>query len=61
MSELPKVIGAPEWLKERMRKLRSLPPPTLEEVKTAWEASAKWRDEYGFECVERIKKAEYIR
>jgi len=55
------VIGAPQWLKDRMAKLRAMPPPTLEEVRTMWAASAKWQDEYGFECVERIKKAKYIR
>jgi len=53
----PDVIEAPEWLKERMRKVQALPPPTLEEVKTAWEASANWE----FDCVKEIRKAKYIR
>lgn len=61
MSELPKVIGAPQWLKDRMAKLRAMPPPTLEEVRSQFVAGAKWQDEYGFECVERIKKASHIR
>ena len=28
-----KVIEAPQWLKDRMEKLKQLPPPTLEKVK----------------------------
>jgi hypothetical protein len=39
----PTVIPAPEWLVERMEQLRKLPPPTLEEVKTQLEASARFR------------------
>lgn len=56
-----KVVGAPQWLIDRMETLRKLPPPTLEKVKTQFDASKKWQDEYGFECVEQIKKANYIR
>lgn len=56
-----RVIPAPQWLKDRMAALRAMPPPTIEEVRTAWAASAKWQEEYGFECVEKIKKAKYIR
>ena len=40
--ECPKrVQEAPQWLKERMERLKNLPAPTLEEVKTQLEASAK--------------------
>ena len=34
------VIGAPQWLKDRMEAIRKLPPPTLEEVRQQWKASA---------------------
>ena len=34
------IVGAPEWLKERMRKLRQRPPPSLEEVRQSFAASA---------------------
>jgi len=57
MNDLPEVIPAPEWLKERMRKIKALPPPTLEEVRQQFEASANWE----FECVKQIREADYIR
>ena len=39
------VIPAPLWLKRRMEALRALPPPTLEEVRQSFAASAEhsWR------------------
>ncbi len=51
------VEGAPQWLKDCMEALRKLPPPTLEEVKTVFAASANWE----WDCVKKIKKASYIR
>jgi len=33
------VIGAPEWLKQRMAKLAKLPPQTLEKVRAQFRAS----------------------
>jgi len=40
------VIRAPAWLRERMRRLRERPPPTLEKVRAQFRASAEqsWRD-----------------
>jgi len=40
-----KVIGAPQWLKDRMEALKKLPPPTLEEVQKQWETCARLRRE----------------
>jgi len=37
--ERSQVIEAPDWLVERMRKVRELPPPTLEKVRQQFEAS----------------------
>lgn len=53
------VIGAPHWLRERMRKLRAMPPPTLEEVRIQFAASAHTRRDPELEA--RIKRAEIIR
>jgi len=36
-----KPIPAPEWLKEQMRKLRDLPPPTPDQVERQFRASAE--------------------
>lgn len=55
------VCKAPQWLIDRMEALKKMPPPTLEEVRQQFEAGKKWQDEYGFECVEKIKKASHIR
>jgi len=44
-----------------MEALKKMPPPTLEEVHQQMEASRKWQEEYGFGCVEKIKKAKYLR
>ena len=41
------VIPAPDWLVKRMESLRHMPPPTLDEVKTQLEASAKSRRDVG--------------
>jgi hypothetical protein len=57
----PEVTRAPQWLVDRMEALKKLPPPTLEEVEAQFAACAKWQDEYGFSCVEKIKKSDYIR
>ncbi len=40
------VLRAPAWLRERMRRLREMPPPTIEEVQAQFAASAEqsWRD-----------------
>jgi hypothetical protein len=35
--------SAPQWLIDRMEALKKLPPPTLEEVRAQFEASAKFR------------------
>lgn len=52
MNEMPKVIGAPQWLKDLMEALRKLPSPTveqvrvqLEQVRAQLEASARIRRE----------------
>jgi hypothetical protein len=37
-----KVIPAPKWLKERMKKLSKLPPPTKEIVEKQFQASIKF-------------------
>jgi hypothetical protein len=42
-TKAPPVIEAPQWLKDRMAKLRAMPPPTLEEVETQMKASAEHR------------------
>jgi hypothetical protein len=55
------VITAPQWYKDQMAALRKMPPPTLEKVRAQWKASAEWDAKYGFECVEKIKKAKYLR
>lgn len=34
-----KVMPAPQWLVDRMERISQLPPPTLEEVETAFRAS----------------------
>lgn len=41
--QYPKVIGAPQWLKDQRAVLRQMPPPTLEEVRTQFKASAEVR------------------
>ena len=43
--ECPKST-TPLWLKERMERLKNLPAPTLEEVKTQLEASARYVQEF---------------
>lgn len=40
---ISKIKGAPEWLKNRMKALKKLPPPTLKEVEESFKASAKFR------------------
>jgi hypothetical protein len=55
---LQDVIGAPQWLKDRMKKLRELPPPTIEEVREQWKSSIEQQRYMG---VEDIRKAKYIR
>ena len=36
------VIQAPNWLKKRMRELRAMPPPSIEQIKIQMEASANY-------------------
>ncbi len=36
------VIGAPQWLKDRMARLAKRPPPTLEKVRAQFKASEEW-------------------
>jgi len=36
------VLRAPYWFRERMRKVREMPPPTIEQVMRQLEASANW-------------------
>jgi hypothetical protein len=38
------VIQAPNWLQDRMAKLKTLPPPTLEKVKFQLKASKDFRN-----------------
>jgi hypothetical protein len=40
------VTPAPDWLIERMEKLKKLPPPTLEEVEMQFRAVERMRLEY---------------
>lgn len=45
MVEVPgigKVLGPPHWYREQLRKLREMPPPTLEQVERQFRASAEW-------------------
>ena len=39
--EAEKVIGAPQWLKDRKAALAKRPPPTVERVRAQWKASAE--------------------
>jgi hypothetical protein len=41
--EKPKVIEAPQWLKDRMARIKQMPPPTAEQVETQMKASASLR------------------
>ena len=41
--EAKKATSAPQWLVDRMEALKKLPPPTLEEVRIQFEASANYR------------------
>ena len=58
---MSEVIGAPQWLKDRMEKLKQLSPPTLEEVRAQFAASAKFAREHDCDDVVKIKKSNYIR
>jgi hypothetical protein len=51
---LQDVIGAPQWLKDRMKKLRELPPPTIEEVREQWKASADLEYNHRYDDIWRI-------
>lgn len=48
------IQGAPQWLKDRHEALRKLPPPTLEEVRLSFAASAAWQQKY---CKEHVIEA----
>lgn len=39
------ILRAPFWLRERMRRMRELPPPSIEEVRAQFAASARTRRE----------------
>jgi hypothetical protein len=41
LREAVKVIGAPQWLKDRKAALAKRPPPTVERVRAQWKASAE--------------------
>lgn len=60
-----KVIKAPQWLTDRMEALKKLPPPTLEEVRETWAASAEFRNvkwmQPEHEKVRRERKTKVIR
>ena len=43
MSEI--VQPPPQWLKDRMKRLKQIPPPTLEEVRIQFEASGEMKYE----------------
>jgi hypothetical protein len=40
---LPKVSGAPDWLKARMEAIRNMPPPSLEEMQAQFRAGIEQR------------------
>jgi hypothetical protein len=58
IDDIKKVIVAPQWLKDRMRKLRKLPVPSVEEVKAQWAASI---EQQRYQGLEDIRKAKYLR
>lgn len=41
-----KARGAPDWLLKRMEAVRQMPPPTLEELRAQWAASAEARRKF---------------
>lgn len=45
-----KILGAPQWLKDRMEELRRLPPPSAEQVEAQFAAAEKWRKENRTKC-----------
>lgn len=47
------VLPAPQWLVDRMEAIRKLPPPTIEEVRTQFRASYRFRRKYIKEEMER--------
>lgn len=58
------VIGAPQWLKDRMERVRQFArehPPTLEEVRIQFQASANQRDSIQRELDDKIAKGIPIR
>jgi len=44
-AKMPGDAVCPDWLKERMRRLREMPSPTIEEVERQFAASARVRQE----------------
>ena len=61
---LPSVIAAPQWLKDRMERVRQYArehPPTVEEVRIQWEASANQRDSIQRDLDDKIKRGIPIR
>ena len=47
---MKEVIGAPQWLKDRMKALRQRPFPTSEQVQRQFAATTKWRKENVTKC-----------
>lgn len=61
---LPQVIAAPQWLKDRMESVRRYArehPPTIEEVRIQFAASANQRDSIQRELDDKIAKGIPIR
>jgi hypothetical protein len=49
------IIEAPQWLKDRMEALKNRPPPTLEEVRKQWKASAEYVEKNPYDDVDYIR------
>ncbi|PWU09829.1 MAG: hypothetical protein C5B50_26595 [Verrucomicrobia bacterium] len=45
-SIIERVSPAPPWLMDRMKGLRQMPPPTLQEVETSFRAAEEMRSNY---------------
>src|SRR5881394_767427 len=55
-----KARAAPDWLLKRMEVVRQMPPPTLEELRAQWEASAEVQDQLILVC-EKLLGWKYLR
>jgi hypothetical protein len=49
------VIKAPHWLVDRMKAIKQLPPPTIDEVLSQWRASDEFQWRRMYEDVDYIK------